>query len=121
MQNKVSVPVKLGRALKMKCPNCGKGDVYHKGKIPFFNAPPMYDACPECNYKFNREPGYYFGAAYASYALSVAEGIAAFVISWLLSPDLSALSLAFIVTGTVLFFSLWNFKLSRILWLIIFP
>jgi len=118
---KPSAFTKIGRALKMKCPNCGKGDFYHKNKIPFFNAPPMHNACSECGYRFNREVGYYFGAAYVSYALAVAEGIASFVAAWVLIPGISTLGLALTVTGTVLFFSMWNYRLSRILWMIIFP
>jgi sensor histidine kinase YesM len=31
----------------------------------------MYNTCPQCNYRFEREPGFFFGAMYVSYALSV--------------------------------------------------
>jgi hypothetical protein len=32
----------------------------------------MHDRCPDCGTDFIREPGFYFGAAYVSYGLTVA-------------------------------------------------
>ena len=32
----------------------------------------MHDRCPVCDLKFDREPGYFLGAMYVSYALGVA-------------------------------------------------
>ena len=45
----------------------------------------MFDCCPVCNLKFEREPGYFLGAMYISYgiALFVIAGFAALV--WLLT------------------------------------
>jgi hypothetical protein len=32
----------------------------------------MYDCCPNCGLRFNREPGYFLGAMYISYGLGIA-------------------------------------------------
>lgn len=32
----------------------------------------MHDRCPNCGLLFNREPGYFLGAMYVSYALALA-------------------------------------------------
>ena len=39
----------------------------------------MHGTCPSCGEAFEREPGFYFGAAYVSYALTVALWIALLV------------------------------------------
>ncbi len=39
----------------------------------------MPDACPVCGEDFLREPGFYFGAAYVSYALTIALWVAVLV------------------------------------------
>ena len=31
----------------------------------------MHDRCPSCGLRFNREPGYFLGAMYISYALAL--------------------------------------------------
>mgnify|MGYP006089904357 FL=1 len=39
----------------------------------------MHASCPQCNEDFQREPGFYFGAAYVSYGLTVALWVAVLV------------------------------------------
>ena len=39
----------------------------------------MHDKCPKCSEDFFREPVFYFGAAYVSYALTVALWVAVLV------------------------------------------
>lgn len=39
----------------------------------------MPDECPACGEDFKREPGFYFGAAYVSYALTIAVWVAVLV------------------------------------------
>lgn len=45
----------LKRALVLRCPRCGKGHL-------FSGVFTMHKRCPVCNYKFEREEGYYTGA-----------------------------------------------------------
>lgn len=118
---KISALNKLGHIVTLKCPNCGKAHVFYKQKIPFFGVPKMRETCEACHYKFDREPGYFLGAMYVSYGLAVFEGIVAFLLARFLIFGLTPLSLAFITTGIILFFAMWNFKLSRVIWMNIFP
>jgi uncharacterized protein (DUF983 family) len=52
------------------CPRCRKGRIYRR---PVYRAwLDMYDRCPECGLLYARgEQGYFLGAMYVSYALSV--------------------------------------------------
>jgi len=47
----------------------------------------MHERCPECGHHFEREPGYFLGAMYFSYPLSIVVlGVATLLIHWL-RPD----------------------------------
>ena len=47
--------VLMGRGLRQRCPVCGKGKVF----AGLFKT---YERCPNCNFYFEREEGYYTGA-----------------------------------------------------------
>ena len=51
--------------LRQRCPRCGQGKVF--GGIVRMNR-----TCPVCGIAFEREPGYFLGAMYFSYAMAVA-------------------------------------------------
>jgi uncharacterized protein (DUF983 family) len=106
--------------LMEKCPNCGKGEVFEKRK-KLFEFPVMKHACPECGYKFDREPGYFLGAMYVSYGLAVLEGIITFLICYFFFPDLPTIWIPILITVVLMLFSYRNFKLSRIIYIHIFP
>lgn len=42
----------------------------------------MHPRCPVCGLKFEREPGYFLGALYFSYALSIPPGLALVLLIW---------------------------------------
>jgi hypothetical protein len=42
----------------------------------------MYEACPVCGMKFNREQGYFIGAMYVSYGLSIPPVLALVFVLW---------------------------------------
>ena len=45
----------------------------------------MHDECPSCGLRFNREPGYFLGAMYVSYALALIVIAALSVALWVLT------------------------------------
>jgi uncharacterized protein (DUF983 family) len=45
----------LIRGLLLRCPNCGKGKLFRRGFT-------MYEKCPVCGWRFEREEGYWTGA-----------------------------------------------------------
>lgn len=50
--------------LRQQCSECGQGRIF-RGSLR------MNDRCPVCGYRFEREPGYFTGAMYFSYALGI--------------------------------------------------
>jgi hypothetical protein len=45
----------------------------------------MHDRCPNCGLKFEREPGYFLGAMYFSYILSIPPALAIVLLLWRLT------------------------------------
>ena len=45
----------LKRAFLLRCPYCGKGKLFRRGFT-------MYEKCPVCGWRFERESGYWTGA-----------------------------------------------------------
>ncbi len=111
---------KVENIFQCKCPKCNTGDIFQHPKSRFsFRIPKMHERCPHCNYKFERETGFFFGAMFVSYALAAAEMIACLVIFWYLA-GFSPLSVFFIIAIMAAVLSSLNFKLSRSIWIYLF-
>lgn len=71
---------KLYSIVMLKCPRCHEGDFFlHKNPYSYSNLAKMPDHCPVCQQKYVLEPGFYYGAMYVSYALTIALSVAVFV------------------------------------------
>jgi hypothetical protein len=72
--------------------------------------------CPVCNEDFERETGFYYGAMYVSYGLTVAFGVGVFLlVSVLLGYDV----VTFLVTFGVLQVVLMPvfYRMARLVWI----
>lgn len=113
--------LRLSPIVKSKCPNCEKGSVFaSKGNILKFKGPEMHKNCSVCQYKFEREPGYFFGAMFISYALTIAQSMAVYFVTWSLGLDLSVDMIMILITITMVILLFPNFRASRIIWMYIF-
>lgn len=115
----------LSKILSGKCPNCNQSKLfYDKGNPITFRMPKMTHECPNCKYNFHRETGFYFGAMYVSYGITVAEMVTLMVIRLILNEGFGTqitLTQLFIPIVIVLIL-LWtfNYRVSRIIWLNLF-
>lgn len=102
---------RLTAILRQRCPDCCRGRVF-SGSFR------MNEFCPRCGVKFEREPGYFFGAMYISYALSVPIIAGLTVLLWLTFPSSWELEWVVCLAGG-LFLPLvpMIFRYSRILWM----
>lgn len=106
--------------LKGKCPSCKKSKIFNsKESRLLFKIPTMNERCNKCNYKFEREPGFFFGAMFVSYALAAAEFITFSIISYFIL-GMSLMATFFGVVLLAIIMSSINFRLSRIIWIYIF-
>src|ERR1041385_4678269 len=65
------------------CPRCRKGAIYRRSL--FRGWLDIHDRCPVCGLRFEREQGYYLGAMYVSYALSVPPVALLVLLIWLIT------------------------------------
>jgi len=74
---------KLNSILTGTCPRCQNESMYvDKNPLHLKSILKMHETCGHCGLKYQIEPSFFYGAMYVSYALNVAIGIAAFIISY---------------------------------------
>lgn len=102
-----------------KCPKCEEGKIFRTNGNPvLFKIPVMNDNCPVCGHKFEKEPGYFYGAMYVSYAVTVAQMLLIFLVAFQFTNNLAIIFASVVVFVFAL--STINYKLSRILWIYMF-
>ena len=111
-----STPSTFGSIVKQYCPRCRVGKIFDHSVFRLYPWPKMYERCPVCDLKFERESGYFLGAMYISYGLGV---VCIALIALLLWAVTSWGVVKIIVWASVLFLPLvWPVTLiSRVLWL----
>ena len=120
---------KLSWILRNRCPKCGKGTLFVKpNAYDLRHTAAMHSACKSCGEDFAREPGFCFGAAYVSDALTVALWIAVLVAlmcfdawGWM-EFGMFTHPGTFLTTGITLLVVLMPvlYRLSRSLWIAMF-
>ncbi|MDI1315805.1 DUF983 domain-containing protein [Flavobacterium sp.] len=95
---------KLNSILTGTCPRCQEESMYVE-KNPY-NLPElfhMHENCSHCGLRYQIEPSFFYGAMYVNYGLTVAVGVAAFIITKvLLGFELMYAVIAIIVALVVL-------------------
>jgi hypothetical protein len=115
--------------LSHKCPVCHKASIYKNPSIyTFVELGDMYRECPVCHTNLVPETGFYFGAAYVSWALTVALWVSVLIalkvfdaLGWIEFGFLTH-PVTFLTTGMVatLVFFPYMFRLSRSIWAFMF-
>jgi hypothetical protein len=120
-----SKPALLPSILKMKCPNCRKGDMFcNKSIFPLKDILKMPERCTVCGQKMEIEVGFYYGTGYVSYALSV--GLFFFNLVWywgifgLSYKDNSIFYYLITSVTIVILLQPWLMRISRVLYLYMF-
>lgn len=99
---------KLSSVLRARCPSCHRGQILEK----VFS---LRERCPECDYNFYPEPGFYLGAMAVGFLLTAIVTIPPTIVLKVMNVDSQILFvfpfLEFIFVGSFLIFY------ARILWL----
>ena len=61
----------LRTILEAKCPKCREGDMFEFPLSHLRKFSRMHTHCPTCSLRFEVEPGFFIGAMYISYAMSL--------------------------------------------------
>jgi len=102
--------------LSCKCPNCKQGKMF---KYPALHIKfsQMNSHCTNCGYNFEPETGFYWGAMYISYALSVGICVVLSVLLALFTEDLNINWYILTIVLAILISAPINFRYSRALML----
>ena len=98
-----------------KCPRCAVGHVFkHPLLNPHFAA--MHNECPNCQATFQPEPGFYFGAMFVSYAITVVIMAISSLFLWLFFKAGTNVYIVTFLFVTILFMPV-SYRFSRLIWL----
>jgi uncharacterized protein (DUF983 family) len=101
---------KVWALVRKRCPRCCQGKIYQAGMR-------MHTRCPVCDLLFDREPGYFMGSLYISYAISCAVLLTGMFVGHLLAPNLDLGWLVLILGVLYLPFVPLVTRYARVLWI----
>lgn len=103
--------------LTAKCPNCHKGRMFKSRNVFRLK---MNNNCTECGYDFEREPGFYTGAMYVSYGLSLVEVLVVYILCRMAGATAFDQAILLAMVVALLLLITFNFRISRAAWLALF-
>ena len=107
---------KLYSIFKRKCPVCQEGDFFVSKPYDLKNIGKIHEECSNCNEKFSKEPGFYYGAMYVSYGLGVAMFVAIFLTTYLIYPESTAYTYITLIAIAMVLLGPFLYELSKIIW-----
>lgn len=114
------MPVSYSKALLQgKCPRCRKGSMFTfpVTRLSKFNV--MNEHCPHCSVRLEPEPGYYQGAMYVGYGITVAFITLIGLLLYALRVQSEWVYIGVVISFMVLIAPL-NYRYSRIIYLYLF-
>jgi len=108
---------KLYSIVHFKCPHCQEGEFF-KSRNPydFKHLSASYEKCPNCKRRLYLEPGFYYGAMYVSYAISVAHIVTFIVAKYILGFDMEYVNFIILVASFLILLTPLYYALSKIIW-----
>lgn len=112
---------KIYSIIKFKCPYCHEGDFFvNPNPYRLRTVGDVRTECNQCGRTYEKEPGFFQGAMYVSYALGVALFVGSFTLAWLIAPEASALTYALVVIISNVLLAPLLYALSKIIYANIF-
>jgi uncharacterized protein (DUF983 family) len=111
------IPEIIYSVVTNKCPHCHQGKVFESNNpYSFKNGLKMNTTCSECGLKYEREPGFFYGALYVSYAFSSGIFITLYLLDaiWIHMDTILLLSL--VIIGIIGLYP-FSFRWGKALWL----
>jgi len=116
---------KIYSIFTMTCPRCQEGKLFVNKSAYSKGMTEMHQECSNCGEPFQREPGFYYGAAYVSYGLTIALWVAVLV-ALIVFDAIGLISFSF-MENPILFLSIGIglllvllpilYRLSRAIWI----
>jgi uncharacterized protein (DUF983 family) len=113
----MATPAYTKALLQGKCPRCHTGDIF---KYPvsqhLFKFNQMNVLCPHCEVRLEPEPGFYQGAMYVGYGITMAVIILVSIVLYV-SGHPSEWTYIGVVIGLMILLIPFNYRYSRIIYL----
>ena len=100
--------------VEAKCPRCRVGNIYENSMYSL-HGQKILKNCPHCGMIYEREPGYFYGAMYVSYAFIVAELVTLAVGTSILTGSHNPWVYTVILLSVVAALAPFNLRYSRVL------
>lgn len=110
----------LKAILQTKCPRCHQGNMFSYQAINLANFDKMPESCSVCGLRYEIEVGFYWGAMYISYGLSVGIILLVAVLLYYLADDPPTWVYLTVVTVVILVSTPLLFRYARVLMLYLF-
>ncbi len=104
--------------LNHKCPRCYEGDIFeHSLSENPLKFTETHEHCPHCHLRYEREPGFFYGAMYVSYALTMAILLgSAFILYYFFGDPSTGVYIVTVIAAVILLMPV-VFRYSRTLYL----
>lgn len=103
---------------KGKCPVCHVGDAFESNEVYNLRKfDKMPERCSHCGHKFEIETGFWIGAMYVSYGITVAISVATFVLTHLIYPQASVWLAISLIVIVVIGMAPITYRSSRLIWM----
>lgn len=115
------MPASLAQSiLTCRCPNCRTGPMFKYPASQLHKATAMHETCPHCGFRFEIEPGFFWGAMYFSYAFGVGLSVVFGMLAFYLFNDPAIWVYMVTIFTPLLLFSPLSMRYSRVLMLYLF-
>lgn len=112
---------RIKSVLTNTCPRCHEGKIFEHNSI--FNLKKfdkMHERCLSCGHKYEKETGFFYGAMYASYGITVALSVATFVSTYLIYQDTPYWVYIINILIVLVVLAPLSFRLGRLIWINLF-
>ena len=110
------MPSKLFAILKLKCPQCRKGNLLVGNPYQLRNFNKVNDYCPHCKLHFKIEPIFFYGSMYVSYGLGVGISIAIYILLLLFGLAQGMIRNFIIISISLILLMPYINALSKVIW-----
>ncbi|MDX1650962.1 MAG: DUF983 domain-containing protein [Brumimicrobium sp.] len=109
---------KLYSIFNGKCPVCHEGKVFtHKSVFHPKKFDKMEERCQKCGHKYEIETGFFYGAMYVGYALTVAFSVATFILTYLIYQDTPYWVYIINILLILILLAPVTFRAGRLIWI----
>jgi uncharacterized protein (DUF983 family) len=113
-------PSKLNAMINARCPHCHEGRLFKYKWWNLLNFAQMHDNCPQCDVRYEVEPGFFYGAMYISYAFTVGIMLIGGIIVFNFFNDPPAMGYVVPITIFSLVMVPFNFRTARVIFIHLF-